>query len=306
MRLELLELVDRFRGCNVAAIVTPNPTPRMEEMFDAFGKPAVAVVAPPNPGLGYVGTAFDHVKASKARVILAIGGGSVMDTGKLIASWSGLPLGVVPTTAGTGAEATEFATVYKDGRKQSVPCGLPTFRVVDAEVTMGMSPYLAACTGMDALCHGLEAKWAKSGTARSNVFATQAVEQALLHLIPSVVDPTEKTRFAMLIAAFRAGQAINVARTTAAHALSYELTTQHGIPHGHAVALMMLRVLRLRESRDVKADVSAAEFEALMNAVGLDKELPPQTPDREWLVNDERLNNDPLITADDIATLTES
>jgi len=303
VRLELPELVDRFRGRPLMTVTTPEPTPRMLEMLGAFADPALCVAVQPNPTLIAISDAFGDLRETKVSAVLAIGGGSVMDTAKLLATWSGLPLGVVPTTAGTGAEATEFATAYKGGVKQSVPCRVATFRVVDSAAALEMPPYLAACTGMDVLCHGLEAGWANGGRQTSAAFACQAVEQALEHLVPSVVDPTAKTRGKMLMAAFRAGQAINIAKTTAAHALSYELTTQHDIPHGHAVAMMMLRVLRMREERGAKAKVSAAEFEALMDAVGLDKKLP--TPAREWRVDPGRLANDPICGADDVATLTE-
>ncbi len=193
-------------------------------------------------------------------LVLAVGGGRVMDTAKLINLLSahddppealiegtapitdgGAPLIAVPTTAGSGSEATRFAVVYINGTKHAVDheALLPFCAIVDPELTMSMPGGLAAATGFDALAQAVESWWAVGSTPESRPLSAEAITLATAHLRDSVIHGSPNARRAMAEAANLAGRAIDLTRTTAAHALSYGLTFSHNIPHGHAVALTL-------------------------------------------------------------------
>jgi len=197
--------------------------------------------------------------------VVAVGGGSAIDIAKVIAACganpgepakyiagdatlneAGPPLIAIPTTAGTGSEATHFAVAYIGSKKYSLahPGLLPKYAILDAQLTQSLPPAITAATGLDALCQAIESMWAVGGTAESRAFAEQAFELAWHHLPTAVKAPTPEARQAMLDAAHLAGKAINLGKTTAPHAISYALTTRYGTPHGMAVALTLAVVLR--------------------------------------------------------------
>jgi alcohol dehydrogenase class IV len=197
--------------------------------------------------------------------ILAVGGGSVLDMGKLLSALSPLdvapaaligaavwpvhttpPLVAIPTTAGSGAEATHFAVVYVDEVKHSLahPSLLPALAIVDPDLTRNLSPRLTAMTGLDALSQAIESFWAVGATRRSQAIARVAIRYLFPNLERAVHAPNPDVRFAMARGAHLAGRAINISKTTGAHALSYTLTTRYGIPHGHAVALSLGHFMR--------------------------------------------------------------
>lgn len=198
---------------------------------------------------------------SNCDLILAIGGGSVMDMAKLINCFAanshlnaldivknlqrpekkGKGLVAIPTTAGTGSEATHFAVVYYDKRKYSVAHEtlLPDVVVLNHAFTTTQPEYLSACAGMDALSQAIESYWSVGGTETSKKFAAEAIKLISANLEDVVNHPNIKNRKAMIKAAYLAGKAINISKTTAAHAVSYAFTTYYGTPHGHAVFLTL-------------------------------------------------------------------
>ena len=146
-----------------------------------------------NPKCEDMEKGVELLKRSKADFIIAVGGGSVLDMAKLIRFFScyqgdvtgksfekrGLlyPLIAIPTTAGTGAEATHFAVVYKNKIKYSVDHAdvLPDYAIVYPQFTYKNSAYLTACTGFDALAQAIEAYWNKNATEESDEYATKVV-----------------------------------------------------------------------------------------------------------------------------------
>jgi alcohol dehydrogenase class IV len=192
--------------------------------------------------------------------VVAIGGGSCIDVAKLaaltanhigqvetlirgegLADASPLPILAIPTTSGTGSEATHFAAIYVQGRKVSVahPKLRPCAVALDPRLVGCMPPRLAAVTGLDALAQAVESLWAVGSTPESQRFALAAGQILATHLEPSVLEGDRASRLAVMIGAHLAGQAINLSKTTAAHALSYMFTKCHGLAHGHAVALTL-------------------------------------------------------------------
>lgn len=172
-------------------------------------------------------------------VMIAVGGGSVMDMAKLIRFYSHLmiPLVAIPTTAGTGAESTQFAVCYINGVKHSIsdPSILPDQVILYPPFTYRNGRYLTACTGFDALAQAIEAYWNINATAESDEYAISAIEK--IYPILGNEELSSEDRCALLRGANAAGKAINITRTTVPHALSYTLTSKYGYPHGHAVAL---------------------------------------------------------------------
>lgn len=203
-------------------------------------------------------------------IVLAVGGGSVIDAGKIInllANNLGEPLDYVkglkkinnkgkvliaiPTTAGTGSESTHFATVYINKKKYSLEDKkymLPTVAIVDPVFTFSMSPYLTASTGLDTLCQGIESIWAVHSTDESMAYAREAVKLAVQTIEGVVNNPDEKSRLNMTKAAHLSGKAINISKTTAAHSISYPISSHFGISHGHAVALSLGQLIEFNAS----------------------------------------------------------
>ncbi len=213
-----------------------------------------------NPKLDDVYTGVRLLKNTKFDLVIAVGGGSVIDMAKLInilavqkdsdlvkyindntlITEKGLPLVAIPTTAGTGSEATHFSVVYVDNVKYSLAHHfmLPNYAIVDAELSFNLPSHITAASGMDALSQAVESYWAVKSTQESKRFASEAI--VLIHeVLQSAVAGNKKARIIMSKAAHLAGKAINITTTTAPHAISYPITTFFGLQHGHAVALTL-------------------------------------------------------------------
>jgi len=197
-------------------------------------------------------------------VVIAVGGGSVMDMAKSIRILSaqngdpidyvtkkeemkskGKPLIAIPTTSGTGSEATHFAVVYIGKKKYSLAHEniLPEYSIVDPQFTATLPPKITASTGMDALSQAIESYWNVNSTKESDFYAEKAIKLIIGNLVKVVNSPSKSSRLSMAKAANLAGKAINITKTTAPHAISYPITSYFGIPHGHAVGLTLGKVL---------------------------------------------------------------
>lgn len=236
-----------------------------------------------NPKLEDVQRGIEQLRIAQPEIVIALGGGTAIDLGKLIGTLAdqsapardlvvgqspietpGLPLIAIPTTAGTGSEATHFAVVYVENKKHSVAhqCFLPAYAIVDSRLTHSMPPSITASTGLDALCQAIESYWALAATEESTSYAREAIQLAWENLLPSVVRPTEKSRRAMCRASHLAGKAINISKTTAPHALSYHLTSVYNIPHGVAVATVLSPIFKYNAevTNNDCADPRGAEY----------------------------------------------
>jgi alcohol dehydrogenase class IV len=212
----------------------------------------------PNPTLDELENGIDKYRSCKPDLVIAIGGGTALDLGKLISFYGQqtipsrelilspptdtldpTPLVAIATTSGTGSETTQFAVIYVDGEKHSVadPRIRPPQIVLDPALTATMPAALTANTGLDAFCQGIESIWSVQSTVESREYAQQAIALAWNHLPTAVHQPTPQSRQAMSQAAFHSGQAINISKTTAPHAISYGITSSYAVPHGRAVAL---------------------------------------------------------------------
>ena len=208
----------------------------------------------PNPLYESVADGVARFRASGCDAIFAVGGGSAMDVAKCIKLYANLdpsrnylgqavvpnaiPFLAMPTTAGTGSEATRYAVIYYGGAKQSVTHDsiIPSAVLFDPSALETLPPYQRKATMLDALCHAVESFWSVNSTPESRVFGRDAVRGVLANLGAYLANAPEGNA-GMLLAAHRAGQAINITQTTAGHAMCYKLTSLFGIAHGHAAAL---------------------------------------------------------------------
>jgi alcohol dehydrogenase len=195
-------------------------------------------------------------------LILAVGGGSAMDMAKLLCAYEGtsgeatllnsiraggsvehrrMQLVLAPTTSGSGAEATRFAVVYIGDEKFSIagPAMLPDAVILDPTLTMSGSRYQRATSGIDAVAQAIESLWATGATQRSRGFARHALRLLLPNIEAFVNEVDAEATRRMALGSHLAGRAIDISKTTAAHALSYGITKGYGVSHGHAVALTL-------------------------------------------------------------------
>lgn len=243
---------DAVSACDAGGLLRDQMGERCVGEFDGFA---------PNPTSDQAAAAARAIRSANAQGVVAIGGGSCMDVGKvgalaaatgadrLVATCEGAPAGdtnslpviAIPTTSGTGSEATHFAAIYVQGRKVSVvhPSMRPAGVVLDFTLHMKMPTRLAAATGLDALCQSLESMWAVGSTDESLDYAKLGGALVGAHLVESVRTASGAAREAMMWGAHAAGMAINISKTTAPHALSYQLTSRFGVPHGIAAALSL-------------------------------------------------------------------
>jgi len=193
-------------------------------------------------------------------LIVCIGGGSIIDFGKLVSIFSinKFPINdyvsgqrnyisrsnkliCLPTTAGSGSEATHFAVLYNGLTKYSISDKslLPDYSIIDSELTYSLPSKQTAISGLDALSQAIESYWNINSTTESEYFSEQAINLILPNLEKAVNSPDNTSREKISQGSYLSGKAINLTKTTAPHALSYPLTLFFGIPHGHAVSLTL-------------------------------------------------------------------
>lgn len=293
----------------------------------------------PNPLYESVVAGVELFRQEKCDCIIAVGGGSGMDVAKCIKLYSNMdparnylkqeivpndiPLMAVPTTAGTGSEATRYAVIYYEGEKQSVTdesC-IPQAVLFDPSALETLPIYQKKSAMLDAFCHAVEAFWSVNSTGESQSYSRQAI-RLILDNRQGYLAGEKDCNVAMLKAAHLGGQAINITQTTAGHAMCYKLTSLYGVAHGHAAALCVRRLwpymlahpercvdprgedyLRgvfdaLAEAMDCGDSAQAAEkFNAIFEELALSV---PQLRDAEELellsasVNPVRLKNHPI------------
>jgi len=218
----------------------------------------------PNPKIEDVIKGIDKFKKFNIDLIIAVGGGSVIDMAKsinLLGVQAGSPreyitgkkeikncgkcLISIPTTAGSGSEATHFAVVYIDKIKYSLKHKslLPQYAIIDPQFTFNLSKRITASTGMDALCQAMESYWSINSNEVSKKYSKEAIDLIIKNLSLAVNKSNEQARAAMSRASNLAGKAINITQTTACHAISYPITSYFGVPHGHAAALTLTNIL---------------------------------------------------------------
>jgi len=273
---KLRELPEAVRGLGGTAVfVVSDPGVARAGHLDAAlrlladaGLPAAAFAeSRENPTESDTATCRDAAHAHRFDCIVAIGGGSSLDTAKACnflltnggamrdyhgygkASRPLLPLIAIPTTAGTGSETQSYALISRDGSHEKMACGdpkaLPAVAILDPDLTSTLPHGAALLSGVDALTHAIES----AVCTKANPVSSGHAEEAFRHIaaaIDRVVDgrPTADDRAHMLLGAALAGSAIENSMLGAAHASANPLTARLGIVHGRAVATMLPHVMR--------------------------------------------------------------
>ena len=292
----------------------------------------------PNPLYESVAAGVELFRREGCELIFAVGGGSAMDVAKCIKLYANMspeenylrqtivpndiPLLAMPTTAGTGSEATRYAVIYYNGEKQSVTdesC-IPGAVLLDPSCLKTLPPYQKKATMCDALCHAVESFWSVNSTEESRALSLAAI-RAVTENMDGYLANTDAGNAGMLLAAHTAGRAINITQTTAGHAMCYKLTSLFGCAHGHA-AMLCVRVLypwmvrnvsrctdprgeaALRAALDgIAAGLGCADAAAGAERLGaifdaLELEIPAATPEEFSLLRDSvnpvRLKNHPI------------
>lgn len=295
------------------------------EIFDQFT---------PNPLYEDVVKGVRMFKEGNCEAIVAVGGGSSIDVAKCIKLYSGMDdsnlyleqeykdndvtLIAIPTTSGTGSESTRYAVIYYDGKKQSVTHEsiIPKYAILDYRNLITLPMYQKKCTVMDALCQGIESWWSVNATKESRVYSRKALEMIMENLDAYLANEENGNRN-MMAAANYAGQAINITQTTAAHAMSYKLTSLYHVPHGRAAFMCLPHIWKYMNEKHVLPE----EFQEIAKVLGqesvdaaiaylhaLDVKLFAEYPvemnlaDLEILttsVNPVRLKNNPLLLTEE-------
>lgn len=214
----------------------------------------------PNPVYEDVCKGVELFHKESCTAILAVGGGSAIDVAKCIKLFapmdaresylnqkiveSDIPLIAIPTTAGSGSESTRHVVIYYQNSKQSIShdMAVPNYYVLEPSTLQGLSLYQKKCTMLDALCQGIESWWSVNSTEESILYSKNAIQLIVDNWKEYIEKNTLHSASQIMRASNCAGKAINITATTAAHAMSYKITSVFGIPHGHAVALCMIYI----------------------------------------------------------------
>lgn len=255
----------------------------------------------PNPDVQWLAPLYEQVQRDHADVpvIVALGGGSAIDSAKALICTTAtgrftdllpvlqqaaqLPqalhkhLIAIPTTAGTGSEVTPWATIWDQaqGRKYSLhqPHTWPEAAIIDAELMASLPAGATLASGLDALSHALESIWNVNRNPVSMSLAVQAARRAMATLPALMQDLGNlQLRADMAQAALLAGLAFSNTKTALAHSLSYDITLQHGVPHGIACSFSLPLVLEMALGADAVADVALLSiFDAMAPAVAVQR-----------------------------------
>ena len=268
------------------------------------GKETVVISdLPPEPTYGQAQKLVDEFRVSGADFIVAVGGGSAMDTAKLTSLLAtekytikdlldnpGLgektvPTCLIPTTAGTGSEATQNAIVAVPERELKVGIVnsgmIPDYVILDAEMIRHLPRKIAAATGIDAMAHAIECYTGNKANPFSDLFALEAFDLIINNIEKACDDPNAmEAKNKMQIAAFYGGVAIACSGTTAVHALSYPLGGKYHIAHGVSNAMLLVPVMRFNEP--AIRDRLAAAYDRVVHE---EKTCTTQEEKSAWVVN---------------------
>ena len=245
----------------------------------------------PNPLYENVQAGVKVFRKERCDAIFSVGGGSAMDVAKCIKLYSNLPgdgefgswldanysendipFLAMPTTAGTGSEATRFAVIYYDGKKQSITSEsfIPETVLMDPNTLVTLPLYQKKATMCDALCHAIESYWSVNSTDESKEYSRTAIRGVMEHM-DGYLNNKEEGRAGMLYAANTAGKAINITQTTAGHAMCYKITSLFHCAHGHAAILCdrMLFPWMVKNTKECSDPRGEAYLKRILDEIGV-------------------------------------
>ena len=245
----------------------------------------------PNPTVTNVKNGVEACKQAGADFIVAIGGGSSMDTAKGlgivcnnpefadVVSLEGVadtkkktvPIIALPTTAGTAAETTINYVIIDETKQKKMVCvdpnDIPCVAIIDAELMYSLPKSLTAATGMDAMTHAIEGLITKGAWELSDMFEIKAIEMIHRYLPLAVNEPTNPVgRDGMAVAQYVAGMAFSNVGLGVDHGMAHPLSALHDVPHGVACAMLLPTVMRFN------APAALPKYVDIAKAVGVYKE----------------------------------
>lgn len=243
----------------------------------------------PDPTEAVIARAVAFLKEAEHDCVIGLGGGSPIDTAKAVAVLAvrggrmadlkvphqqdapGLPIVAIPTTAGTGSEATRFTVVTDEASDEKMLCAglgfLPTAAIVDYELTLTKPRRLTADTGIDSLTHAIEAYVSRRANPFSDAFALQAMAGLWPNLRAVCERPDDRpAREAMMLGAFQAGVAFSNASVALVHGMSRPIGAHFHVPHGLSNAMLLPLVTAF------SAPAALARYAACARAMGIASE----------------------------------
>jgi alcohol dehydrogenase len=256
--------------------------------LEAEGLPfALFTDVSPNPRAEQVMAGAEFYQAEKCNAIVAVGGGSPMDcakgigivssNGKHILLFRGVdqvqypmpPLICVPTTGGTSADVSQFAIITDPLEKIKIAIisksVVPDLALIDPLTLTTMDPFLTACTGLDALTHGIEAYVSNASSPMTDLHALEAIRLVSKHLADSIRNPQDvELRTKIMEGSLLAGLAFSNAILGAAHAMAHSLGGEKDAPHGECNAILLDHVI------EFNFPASPERFERIAESMGID------------------------------------
>ena len=244
-------------------------TAQVTDVLDKAGLPyEVFSDVKPNPTVSNVNAGIDAYRKAEADYIIAVGGGSSIDTAKAIGivinnpefsdivslegvaptKHKSVPVVALPTTAGTAAETTINYVIIDEVNKKKMVCvdpnDIPAVAIIDAELMYSLPASLTAATGMDALTHAIEGYITRGAWALSDMFEIEAIRMIAENLPTAVEKPSDaKARDAMAVAQYVAGMAFSNVGLGLVHGLAHPMGSLFDIPHGVANALLLPTIM---------------------------------------------------------------
>ena len=294
-RKELPEVLNRMGVkkalvCTDKGLLKVGTAQKVTEVLDQCGFPyEIFSEVKPNPTVTNVKDGIKAFADAKGDCIIAIGGGSAMDTAKGIGivtnnpefsdivSLEGVaptkkksvPIIALPTTAGTGAEVTINYVIIDEERQAKMVCvdpnDIPAVAIVDAELMYSLPKSLTAATGMDALTHAIEGYITKGAWVMSDMYELQAIKMIAEFLPLAVEEPTNpKGREGMALAQYIAAQAFSNVGLGLVHGMAHPMGSLHDIPHGVANALLLPTIMEFNMPKCVE------KFGVIAQTMGVD------------------------------------
>ena len=289
--------------CSDPDLIKFNVTKKVTDVLDKAGL-AYEIYSniKPNPTIENVQTGVAAFKASGADYIIAIGGGSSMDTAKAVGiiinnpefadvrSLEGvaptkkpcIPIIAVPTTAGTAAEVTINYVITDVEKKRKFVCvdthDIPVIAVIDSDMMSSMPKGLTAATGMDALTHAIEGYTTKAAWEMTDMFHLKAIE-IISNSLRGAVDNTPEGREGMALGQYIAGMGFSNVGLGVVHGMAHPLGAFYDTPHGIANAVLLPYVM------EYNAEYTGEKFKYIAEAMGVDTTGMSQAEYRAAAVN---------------------
>ncbi len=263
---------------------------RLTTVLEAAGMTAsVFADTVPDPTVAVIEAALAALDGQPSDCVIGFGGGSPIDTSKMVAALAverrpiptmkapavtdlpGLPIIAVPTTAGTGSEATRFTIITDEASNEKMLCAglafLPTIAIVDFELTMAKPRRLTADTGIDSLTHAIEAYVSKRANPFSDAMAISAMKLIAPNIRRACDAPDDRVaREAMMVGAHHAGLAFSNASVALVHGMSRPIGAFFHVPHGLSNAMLLPAITAF------SAPAARVRYATCAQAMGIAKE----------------------------------